>query len=160
MPVLDRITTEGTSQVVRSTLLKKNWSWGGLLAFEGRVGEGTVWAEVGYRSTGGQELCGKDHKGDHIWGGVILVEDLRVKRDNRHNKRVSCQCITLAKQDFLLQLCADDPIMGDNLYVATIYQQSGVLISSSFVSLFFKNVGPFSGAFKNCQPYQSTNTTR
>ena len=81
-------------------------------------------------------------------GGIIPVEQLKVERWRKKDKRVGCLCITLDEQAHLLQLRRDEPTRGNDSYIAALFLVSGTIVSSSFISSFFRKVGPFAGSFR------------
>ena len=81
-------------------------------------------------------------------GGIIPVEQLKETQWRKRDKRVGCICITLDEQAHLLQLRRDEPTRGNDSYIAALFLTSGTMVSSSFISLFFKKVGPFAGNFR------------
>ena len=76
-------------------------------------------------------------------GCIIPVEQLKVERWKKKDKRVGCLCITLDEQAHLLQLRRDEPTRGNNSHIAALFLASGTIVSSSFISSFFRKVGPF-----------------
>ena len=61
---------------------------------------------------------------------------------------VGCLCITLEVQGFLLELRTEEPTRSNDSYIAKLLLFSGNIVSSSFISEFFKKVGPYNGGFK------------
>lgn len=61
---------------------------------------------------------------------------------------VGVHCLTLFEQQFLLDLSREDPTRTNQSYITSIYQTTGNIISSSFISTFFAKVGPYKGNFR------------
>ena len=81
-------------------------------------------------------------------GGIISVEDLKEERWERKQKGVGCICISLMEQQFLLDLRREDPTRTNTSYISSLHQLTGNIVSSSFISSFFKKVGPYKGNFR------------
>ena len=81
-------------------------------------------------------------------GGIVPVEDLKEERWERKEKGVGCICLTLFEQQLLLDLRKEDPTRANEYYIASIYQTTGNIISSAFITSFFKKVGPYKGNFR------------
>ena len=81
-------------------------------------------------------------------GGIVPVEDLEEERWERKEKGVGCICLTLFEQQMLLDLRREDPTRSNESYCSSIFHSTGNIISSSFISMFFKKFRPFKGNFR------------
>ena len=61
---------------------------------------------------------------------------------------VGVHCLSLVEQKFILDLRTEDPTRSNDSYVAQLLLFSGNIVSSSFISSFFKKIGPFKANFK------------
>ena len=81
-------------------------------------------------------------------GGIIPVEDLKEERWEKKEKGVGCICLTLFEQQLLLDLRREDPTRANESYISLIFHSTGNIVSSSFITTFFKKVGPYKGNFR------------
>ena len=61
-------------------------------------------------------------------GGLVPVEDLKEERWERKEKGVGCICISLMEQQFLLNLCREDPTRSNNPYISSLHQLSVIFV--------------------------------
>ena len=80
-----------------------------------------------------------------IRGMVRSVEDLKEERWDQRNKGVGCRCLTNTDVGVLLQLRHLNPARSSISYVRHLRHLTGTLVSTSFISQFFKKIGPFEG---------------
>ena len=71
-------------------------------------------------------------------GGIAPVEELKVERMDNKKMGVGVHCLSLVEQRFILDLRTEDPTRSNDSYVAQLLHFSGNIVSSSFISTFFK----------------------
>ena len=78
-------------------------------------------------------------------GHVVSVESLKKKRheENPHLRGVGAQKLSPHEKQILIDLRHDDPSRSNIGYVAMLHQISGTKVSTSFVTNFFKEIGPY-----------------
>ena len=67
----------------------------------------------------------------------------------RKNKGVGSLCLCSKDVDVILYLHHLNPARSNNSYVANLFRLTGAIVSSTFISEFFKNIGPFKGNLRS-----------
>ena len=75
------------------------------------------------------------------------MEHLKEERWEKKEKGVGSNSLTLFEQQMLLDLRREDPTRSNESYCSSIFHSTGNIVSSSFISTFFKKAGPFKGNF-------------
>ena len=81
-------------------------------------------------------------------GTVMAVEDLKEKRRERRATGVGSNSLTRLDEEVLLHLREINPARSNNSYVSSLFHLTGTVISSSFISEFFRHIGPYKGNFR------------
>ena len=81
-------------------------------------------------------------------GNIVPVETLKEQRNEEKEKGVGVFALTDVDKCVLLQLRAKNSCRTNNSYVRCLYHLTGTLVSSSFISTFFKHIGPYKGTFR------------
>ena len=77
-------------------------------------------------------------------GHVVSVESLKKKRheENPHLRGAGAQKLSPHEKQILIDLRHDDPSRSNIGYVAMLHQITGTKVSKSFITNFFKEIGP------------------
>jgi hypothetical protein len=78
-------------------------------------------------------------------GHVVSVESLKKKRheENPHLRGAGAQKLSPHEKQILIDLRHDDPSRSNIGYVAMLHQITGTKVSKSFITNFFKEIGPY-----------------
>ena len=81
-------------------------------------------------------------------GNIVPVEVLKEQRSEEKDKGVGVFALTDVDKCVLLQLRAKNSCQTNKSYVRCLHHLTGTIVSCSFISTFFKHIGPYKGGFR------------